>query len=245
MTTRSLVGQFSKSDFFSVLPPGFYIFMVAFSCHEVMSPEESAPRTLSDVFDTLAGSVTQHPAVLIFILFACYLFGSIFRALPVFWAEKTIPPFTSDFPPADILKDVCKTLNKHAGATKHDPNQVPNVRKGIPTDVFNYWKDVLCVSSPEGFIYYQSFETRVRLFAGMIWSAWCGILGGLYVLVVGWCESRPVGFGMLVLSLVLLLSFGYNFRRVRNQEARALILIFTASQQHQVVPDPNSENEQN
>ena len=97
--------------------------------------------------------------------------------------------------------------------------------------VFNYWKDILCVNSIEGFIYYQTFETRVRLFAGYYWASWSGIIGGCYIMLKEQTISHDIGFPLFLISLVLIITFGSNFRRVRRQEARALLLIYSAYMQ--------------
>lgn len=229
--SQTLVGQFSKSEFFGVLPGGFYIFMTTYSCYVASSGREDLSlNSLWGIFIGLSGALRDNPALLIFLLFACYLFGSIFRALPVYWAEKTIPPFTADFPYPEVLKEVVATLNSNAGATKHDRSKMPDVSKGVPMHVYNYWKDALCVNSTEGFEYFQTFETRVRFFAGMLWAGWSGMLGGAYIAIAAWSQSRSAGAGveLFVVSLVVLSTFAYNFRRVRRQEARALLLIFAA-----------------
>ena len=41
---------------------------------------------------------------------------------------------------------------------------------------FNYFKTVLCAESPNVFAYTQALEARVRLFAGMFWSAGFGVV---------------------------------------------------------------------
>ena len=50
------------------------------------------------------------------------------------------------------------TLNRNLSAACHDPSKVPDVSRGLPMHVFNYWKDVLCVKSTAGFEDYQTFR---------------------------------------------------------------------------------------
>jgi hypothetical protein len=225
---KSFLGQFSRSDFFAVLPPGFYIFVVVYSCAALDFIESSKDRTIWKVIESLTDQIQQRPLFLIFILFACYMLGSIFRALPVYWAERSIPPFRADFPYPEILKEVMEVLNMNNDATKHDISKMPSLKDGVPMHVFNYWKDVLCVNSIEGFEYYQTFEIRVRFFSGIIWASWSGIFGGLYVMLREGDFIHNVGLPVLSLSLILLITFGSNFRRVRRQESRALLLIYSA-----------------
>jgi hypothetical protein len=98
--------------------------------------------------------------------------------------------------------------------------------------VYNYWKDALCLSTPTGFEYYQTFETRVRFFTGMIWAGLVGIFAALAILVRCQMLFQPVGILLLELSLILFITFSANFRRVRRQEVRALFLIFGAHLQN-------------
>ncbi len=227
---KSFLSQFSRSDFLAVLPPGFYVFVVIYSCAALEFIEPSKDRTIFKVIKLLANQIQHNPIYLIFILFACYMLGSIFRAFPVVWAERSIPPFHANFPDIDIMKNVIDTLNNNKETTKHDVSKMPLLKDNgeFPMHVFNYWKDVLCINSIDGFEYYLTFETRVRLFSGIIWAAWSGVLGGLYVILKEGDNGLDVGLPILLLSLVLLVAFGSNFRRVRRQESRALLLIYSA-----------------
>ncbi len=225
MPEKSMIGQFHKSEFFAVLPPGFFAFTVLYSCVAV---DFSSDPSLWSVLDALASKLQQSPVLLIFLLVGCYLLGSVFRALPVNWIEKSIPPFRVEFPYPQLLKEMVDILSSHGRVTRHDHSKVPDLSMGLPMDVFNYWKDVLCVNSTEGFEYYQSFETRVRLFAGINWAAWVGVIGSLSIVARSGSISNRVAVSLLFLSLVLLATFASNFRRARRQEARALTLIFIA-----------------
>ena len=225
---KNILGQFSRGEFFSVLPPGFYIFIVTYSCVVLDLIEKPKEQTVLKIFQSLSNHIYQQPVFLIFILFACYMLGSVFRALPVDWAEKSIPPFSTDFPYPVVLKEVMEILNNNQNVTKHDISKMPFLKDGVPMHVYNYWKDVLCVNSSEEFQYYQTFETRARLFSGIIWASWSGILGGLYIILREREITSGVGLPILLISLLLLITFGSNFRRVRRQESQALLLIFSA-----------------
>lgn len=228
MSSKKIVNQFTRTEFFSVLPTGFYVFVVIYSCVIVESPPGKPMESLWSVLSLLALQLQKQPILLIFLLFACYLLGSIFRALPVRWAENTIPPFKVLFPYPSVIKDVLETLNNHAALTMHDKKNIPNVSENVPMDVFNYWKDALCVNTIDGFEYYQSFETRARFFAGIIWGAWSGMLASIYIFVRSANMAQGVGMPLFAISFILIMTFGANFRRVRRQEVRALLLIYTA-----------------
>lgn len=226
MPSKQIVGQFTRSEFFSVLPTGFYVFMLIYSFVIVVSPMGKSLEDLWGVVSLLATQLQNQPVLLIFLLFACYLLGSIFRALPVRWAEKTIPPFKTEFPYPSVIKNVIEEINHHSDLTKHDKKNIPVVNLSVPIDVFNYWKDTLCVNTFEGFEYYQLFETRVRFFAGIIWAAWCGMLASGLILFLTHDLTHGVGLPLIAISIILLLTFGSNFRRVRRQEVRALVTLF-------------------
>ena len=120
-------------------------------------------------------------------------------------------------------------LNK-AMAALREPGLKKNIgiSKGIPMFVFNYWKDFVCISSPEGFEFYQTFETRSRMFAGMIFAGLVGILGSLLIIYLTRNYSCEVGLTLFLFSLALYITFGANFRRVRTQEAQVLLMIYLA-----------------
>jgi hypothetical protein len=181
--------------------------------------------SLWSIFTELSGQVNKTPAILIFILFACYLFGSIVRAMPVFWAARIITPTSVQFPYEANLKKAIEKLNENVNASRHDLSRVPDLNGGLPIEVFNYWKDRLCIKSPEGFDYYKTFETRVRFFAGMIWASVIGLFGGGYIFFV---KRDPQHLSLMLISILLLIIFGSNFSRIRKSEARALLTLYTA-----------------
>jgi hypothetical protein len=224
MNTDSIFTKISKRDFFILLPPGFYIFMVANICF-IATTE---PQTLNELFWRLSDHVKKEPALLIFVLFACYLIGNIIRAIPVHLAERSIPPFANRFPFCKHLKEVAKSLTDLAEASNLTPEKMPDISNGISREVYLYWMKVLCINSADGFEYIQTFETRVRLFAGMIWASWIGLICGTYTLLIALHTYPYAGIGVLLASMSMLLTFGVNFRRVRKQESEALFLTYTA-----------------
>jgi hypothetical protein len=228
MPTKTVVGHFSKSEFFSVLPPGFYIFMVIYSCYIVKCNVHSSHQSLFNIIISLAQKINSNFTLLLFILFASYLLGSISRALPVRWAEHSFPRFHCKFPYPDRLNEVLNTLQVYGFSTKLNLKKIIDLSQGVPMHLFNYWKDFICIVTPEGFEFYQTFETRSRFFAGIIWAALFGIIGGLYIIIITWNNRHGVGLPLLILSFILYITFGANFRRVRAQEAQALLMIYLA-----------------
>ncbi len=228
MPAEKIVSQFNKSDLFAVLPPGFVIFTFVYAVYRT----DNQTASLWAVLQGLADQLQQRPAWLVFVLFAAYLLGNLVRAIRVEWAERMLPPFTGGFPYPDVLRDAVQTLSDNAAATRLDKIQLPDLTNGVPLPVYNYWKDALCVGTAMGFDYFQTFETRMRFFTGMLWAGWTGLLGSLVIALRCQTLTHPAGLTMFVLALVILLMFGLNFRRVRRQEARALLLLFVAYQQN-------------
>ncbi len=219
MATDSLLDRINKVDFFAVLPPGFYsVLLLGFL---LKFPQNAT--TMIEALSPIAFVLKENPVYLIFLLFAAYLFGSIIRALKVKWAEKVSPPFRSDFPYQDELKIALETLKK-SQAIKVDTTKFPDLSGGVSEDVFNYWKDVLCAKSDKAFDYYESFETRARFSAGMVWAGVVGMIASLSMLF----RCVTVGWQLLVLSLVVYIAFGFHLRRVRKQEAKALLFLYVA-----------------
>jgi len=119
-------------------------------------------------------------------------------------------------------------LNNSHNMIQHDVSKMPiNIDK-VSMGVFNYWKSMICINSPEGFEYYQTFEMRVRLMSGIICAAWCGIIGALYIFISTLSIFHGIGLPLFLVSFTLLMIFGLNIHRVRLQEARELLLIYSA-----------------
>lgn len=229
MPTKSLFNRLSLSDLFAIIAPGFYIFIVSFIIFSVhLTTADTASRiNLWSVLNELTSITYEKPSSLIFILFAAYLLGIILRSIPVRVTERLIPPFSSKFPYPLLLRDVLDTIKKKNKMTNVTSSLLPVITKDLPRYVFNYWKYLLCLRAPEGFQYYQSFEDRSRFFAGMIWASLVGTIVGIVMYFVTPAYNQ-VYVPLMVLSGIILLVFGSNFRRIRGQEARALFLIYVA-----------------
>ena len=99
MPAKAVVGHFSKNDFFSVLPPGFYIFIIFYFSWGFYHNPGTSQQSLFALINTLATEINSlFSPLLLLIIFASYIFGSISRALPVSWIEQTFPLFRKKFP---------------------------------------------------------------------------------------------------------------------------------------------------
>ena len=228
MPAEKIVSQFNKTDLFAVLPPGFVIFTFVYAACRTNNQTPS----LWVVLQGLAEQLQQRPAWIIFVLFAAYLLGNLVRTMPVEWAERMLPPFTGGFPYPEDLREVRKTLHDHAAVAGINPELLPDLTNGVPLRVYNYWKGTLCIGTANGFDYFQTFATRMRFFTGMLWAGWIGVGCSGWIAVSCQMLTHPVGKALFVLAAVILLTFGLNFRRVRRQEARALLLLFVAYRQN-------------
>lgn len=222
MAADSLLNRINKMDFFAVLPTGFYSFIMIGFWFVVQPDQKNIMKAISPIATTLK----DNPVYLVFLLFASYLFGSIIRALKVEWAERVYPPFTSRFPFPTELKKALTTI-KQSKSLKIDISKLPDIEKNFANDEFNYWKDVLCVESEYGFEYYETFETRTRFSAGMVWAGVIGIISGFLMFK----QNVNIAWQMLAMSVVVYLAFGFHLRRVRIQESKALLFLYVALKQ--------------
>lgn len=127
--------------------------------------------------------------------------------------------------------------------------------------VFNYWKNVICTNSPEGFAFYQEFEAKVRLFSSMVVSGkTVGVVGIFLLLLVllplvldmktllgiaimPW-DLYNLGIPLLFISG---LSFYISYRfakilvRIRRQESEALTSLYLACTQSVKNQETNSD----
>ncbi len=228
MPTGSTLTKIGKVDFFAVLPGGLYVLLVVILIVNTNSNALNNSHALWDQMSPIVTQIHDQPITLLFMLFASYLLGSILRAMRVRWVEYMIPPFKKSFPYDIKLIAELDELNKHYEATRHNPNNTPDLTDGLPMRVFNYWKDVLCIRSPQGFDYYQTFEAKSRYFASMFVSGLIGIIGALVLFLRADSSSCIIARQLFILSGILVLAFGSQFRRVRFQEAKALLFLYVS-----------------
>jgi len=72
----------------------------------------------------------------------------------------------------------------------------------------------------------------------MFWAGVSGLVGGLGIAVQSLGRSWPLApsIQLLVLSAILVVAFGLQLRRVREQEARVLLTLFSVLMQQGPVP---------
>lgn len=210
------------------MPPGVFVFLVAYVC---LSPSLSAdgPTSLWERLLPLSRTLQENPPMIVGAVFGSYLFGSIIRSLPVRWADSVASFRRDEFPYPEMLARAVSIMQAECAACGIDPRLLPKWTQ-LSAGTFNYWKDVLCLRAPTAFSFYQSYEARSRFFAGMFWAGMAGVVGGLCLVVsarFGQTSYTPA-FQLVVASLVLVVAFGFQLRRVREQEARVLVTLFAA-----------------
>ena len=92
MPVSATLAKVTRVDFFAALPSGLYTVLVGFALfgpQEVAEPTPEAPYLLDEWgrLGVLAVHVQHAPALLLVLLFAAYLTGSLWASLPVGWAD--------------------------------------------------------------------------------------------------------------------------------------------------------------
>ena len=217
-------------EFFAVLPGGLYS-LLAIYC-SVFSPIDSAidQNNIWEHLRPLVSELRKEPVTIILVLFFSYILGSIIRAFPVDWSEHLIPNFRVQFPFTENLKRNLVDFKNYSEALNLNEEKLPKLERDIiPPSVYNHWKDILSMNSENGFEHYQSFETRSRYFASMLWAGYIGVGSSIYF---GYealkysCYLPPLT--LFVLSTFISLAYGFQLRRVRKVEAKVLLSLYVA-----------------
>ncbi len=191
----------------------------------------------------LIKKTSSEPTSLLLIIFSAFLLGSVFRALPVeaaehFWEyiHKMFKPeskFKQKFPYPEEINVQTDIIKKYLYYEKKFSLFSPLIHP-VNIKVFNYWKEVLCIHSPEGFEYYQEYEIRTRFFSSIIFSAFAGVIISVVIapIVIYWKNLDWEIFIPLLyiftLSIFILIFFGMNMRRVRILEQQTLTGLYVA-----------------
>jgi hypothetical protein len=228
MAANAAIGKIGKIDFFACLPSGTYVFLCIYL---VLNMGEDSYNLMSQIA-LLSKSTTTNPSSLLLILFCSYLLGSILRAIPVSFSEALIHRKKSEFPYEDKLKEMITEIQKHSPVSQVNPELLPSVDHEITKSSYNYWKDVICVNTPEAFVHYQEFEARTRYFSGMFLSGVVGVLIGvaalIYTLISYGTAYYLVSLSLILLSAIIASSFGCNLQRIRLQEVNTLAGLYLA-----------------
>ena len=226
MPFQTTIGRMTSVEFFAAMPPGLFSFLVFYACL-ASGLEGKSPPSIWGYLMVLSDALKQSPPMIFIVVFGAYLFGSIIRSMPVQWAESITSRGRSNFPYPSILCGMIDQIAAERRASGLHPEHLPNVGV-LSTSTFNYWKDCVCIREPQAFVFYQSFEARSRFFAGMFWAGALGFAGSIYMAVRWHVQggSYLPAIQLLVLSLSLILAFGLQLHRVREQEARVLLTLF-------------------
>lgn len=228
MAAKSIISKFGKIDFFAVLPSGTYTFLSLYFLLGLDHQQRDVHESLWSSLEPLVHLTHDKPPVIILILFSAYILGSILRAVPVTNSENFICSKEHRFPYERTVKKMFDSIKSNPQLTNIDSHVVPDLSDGLPKHVYNCWKDIVCVCSPEGFAYYQEFEARTRFFAGMFLAGCIGIVcAPLTLLLAGSIFYKPALL-LFFVSLIITYLYGRNLQHVRMQEVTTLAGLFLA-----------------
>ena len=232
-----------KDDYLAVTAPGFHILIVA-SILFLSFASQGEPTTVWTLTEPFVKRWKDYWPLYLVIIFLVYLLGYFIRAIPVRKADKICKKlfafgekkgslsehyYRSSFPYYDALDRLLKGL-RSSGYPEEVFTLPP--KDSIHT-TYNFFKSVLCSSSPNSFYYTQALESRVRLFSGMFWSGLLGTLGLLTygaivlysVLPLKWELAHSI---VLFFSAFISILFGSQLPRIRGQEVEYVFLSYLA-----------------
>ncbi len=230
-----------KGDFFAIMAPGFYtlIILMTIAVSTIDNGSYFEWEKISKSFD--CGN-KYWPMILLGI-FLSYLLGNFLRAIPVRIADKYCKKLFSwtsknndlvkiyyqeDFPYHTALSNLLENLRKNGFPEEIFYVPLPET---VHT-VYNYFKAVICSESPGAFSFTQALEARVRLFAGMFWSAFFGFVTCISLLYIEIFIKNIEVHGFViclgVASLIIAGLLGGQLPRVRGQEVEYVFYSYLA-----------------
>jgi hypothetical protein len=236
-----------RTDFFAILVPGSFVLIILASISLAFThrdPAEGIIQRVKPFFDVLKN---YWPLVLILLIIA-YLAGNIIRAVRVNLADMLSKKLFANLAKREWLKVGYESAFPYPAVLEKMKNELIESKLladfSLPEEknlhnVYNYWKMVICLESQEVFTRIRNAESVVRLFVGMFWAGFIGVLGYLIILAgclfnviirYVWLEYAIV---MLAISIVILVTFGMNIRRVRAQEVGFVFMGYLVIKQKQ------------
>lgn len=237
MVAKTIISRVGKIDFFAVLPSGTYSFVSIYIALGIDHGNTAPPETLWASLDPLIQLTHERPSIILLILFSAYLLGSVLRSVPVSFSEKMMCLTGERFPYQESIKGIIDGIKCNPEASKINTEYIPDISKDMNIQIYNYWKDIVCIGSPEGFSNYQEFEARTRFFAGMFLAGLMGMLAALLALVIAGDIFYMPAIYLLILSIILSATYGTNLRRVRIQEVTTLTGLYLAYLQDKHLSD--------
>lgn len=260
-----------KTNFFSILLPGFYILLCFSILVMIIVINIYANENIfKNIIDFLKDKDINNPSgifksildwiipfIVLIILTIAYLIGNILRGASVDMVDKCKKKDINDvmdiktmlwseirkatnFPYPAILKKEIEYLYL-TNKTKLKPirTMIEEALKRVNTQNvkkegyrqlmtwFKIFKLTLCNESPNIFAFTQTYEERVRLFAGMIWAGRISLVFNLPSLILSIILSFFFNFNILfpiISGLLSVVSFGLwiflrkNIRHIRVSE---------------------------
>jgi hypothetical protein len=227
MAAQASLAKISKIEFFACLPSGTYFFICLYLFFNIDTDKNGSSQALWSLVLELVASTSRNPTSVLGILFTAYLLGSILRAIPVSYAERMMQWKKSEFPYKENISALIDNATKYCEASGIKKDDLPLHDRDTTAIIFNYWKDVLCVNSPNAFDNYREFEARTRFFAGMFLSGFAGIITSVAAFVKYGLHSPAVLY-LFITSLIIAIVFGKGIKTVRKQEVSTLVGLYIA-----------------
>ena len=229
-----------KNDSVAILVPGSFVLLIIISVYLALTHKDQSSGIIKRIAPFFKVFTDYWPLFLVLFIIA-YLVGILIRAIRVNLADmlskKIFEKFNrskwirlgyeSEFPYPVILEDVKKELLESNMISSYSLPNEKNLH-----NVYNFWKMIICLESQDVFSHIQNLESIVRLFVGMFWSGFIGVIG--YLITLGGCLLNKIirdvwldfTLVMLVVSVIILIMFGMNIRRVRVQEVVVLFMAY-------------------
>lgn len=230
MAEQSLQQRIRTTEIFGVLVPGFHVLATVATLLRSDEPVCQQNLAMFRAFlPTNMDLTTLGTAIL-----AAYVLGTIVRAFPMPWIDnpigymarsilgrpkrnpgRLVRIYDRPFPYLPELLHHAQGVSGATSALSEDPN-------------FEYWKVSLAIKCPQANQLVEEFESRTRLFHGLIVSSFLGVLSPLLASLV---QTRQPGapltcvYAWCSFSALLLAVLAFRFRHVRAKEA---VIVFLA-----------------
>lgn len=227
-----------KVDFFAILVPGSFVLTIIVSVFLALTQYLSTKGIIERI-DPFFNKLKEFWPLAIVLFIIAYLIGHLIRAMRVNLADNLSKKLFSKWSTRSWYKKEYESKFPYPVVMEKVKNQLIDSNMiadfDIPVEdnlhnVYNFWKMIICSESQDIFSYIQNLESKVRLFSGMLWAGFIGVLGNLIILAGCMVDAkiRNVWLGyalaMLAVSIVIFVTFGRDIRRVRVQEVTFVFL---------------------
>lgn len=238
---RAFGSRIGRIEFFTILPSGFFLTIVLIvCCFDINIFKDCGGKVPSNILMLLVYLIrSAEGSVLAYFtlgFFLSHILGSIVLSIPVSLTEKvadllTFNSDTNKFPYNDHLRKDIKGLKYFKNEIDYigiEIKNLPELKKEVDLNLYNFWKNILYMKKPECFNFYQNCETKSRFFSCMIWAGIFGILIGAVALIVDqFSPEKGAKLSLLIQviigSAIFIIPFAIELHNTRRQEADTLL----------------------